>query len=222
MNRISTFSMLFVVCLFASNSFGATVDGTVEAADGYTSVLTDADGESGYEDGLNIDEFHYHNDGSSYYLGLTVEGGADFDKDGSDHSFFRMTSIGMAFYADASAATPTVTITLMFNAAGFDDSLSFIREWDANTLQWVETDFDDPGVPANYTIAPSGPGATTAMELELNHNLFQNTLPSYLRLQLDDTGYDADDQIEGSLPEPMTMTILGLGGIGVLLRRRRK
>ena len=202
-----------------------TVNGTVGGGEYAHTPLTDVAEPAAdfYDTGLDIHQVHVEEDavGGSRYLGLTTVG-TPFDINGSPASFAQMTGVALYFYLTDSAPAPSVIMNLAFNALGFIDDLSFYREW--NGAGWTETDFDEitAGAGNDYEIATGD-----AMELRLSKSALKvfsgdgASFPSYLRLQLDDTGGWQDDQIQGQIPEPATVCLLALGGLAALRRRRR-
>ena len=199
------------------------VNGTVGAGE-YATTLTDPaePGAVFFNSGLDIDKVHFDADatGGSRYMGLTVTV-PPFDTNGSNVSFIQSTGVVMYFYANDTTPLPSIIMNLAFNALGFIDDLSFYREY-TTPLAYTETDFDDIVAGVDYDIA-----AGAAMEFRISKSAFKvfsgddPNFPSYVRMQLDDTGFNQDDQIAGDIPEPASLAILAIGGLAMLKRRRK-
>jgi len=199
------------------------VDGIVGATE-YAITLTDPaePGRDFFNSGLDIHELRFDADavGGSRYVGLSVTD-PPFDTNGSDTSFIGSTGVIMYFYADSTTPLPSIIMNLAFNALGFIEDLSFYREF-TGPATYLETDFDEITAGTDYQVATA-----SGMELRISKSAFKvfsgddPNFPSFVRMQLDDTGMHHDDQISGDVPEPVSLTILAIGGLAVLRRRRK-
>ena len=213
---------VLLVALCAGNVRASlVVDGAISAGEYALSPIIDpADAAADFfGTGLDIDKVYFGEDTGSRYIGMGVVG-PPFDINGSALSFARATGVAMYFYNSSADIVPQAYMALNFTDLGFQDDLSFIREWDG--LSWVQTVFNGltPGAGNDYEVA-----IANAMELRIAKSAFQvfngSSFPEFVRIQLDDTGFQQDDQVEGRIPEPATLSLLLIGGCLPLLRRSR-
>lgn len=62
----------------------------------------------------------------------------------------------------------------------------------------------------------------SGLELRINQSKMGSLAADpYVRSQLDGVGSWDDDQLAGVVPEPATMAMLAIGGLALVLRRRR-
>lgn len=200
------------------------VDGTVNVGEYSMPPLVDAPepGMDFFNTGLDIDQVVFDADavGGSRYMGLTVTA-PPFDTNGSASSYMQMTGLLIAFYDSDVAPAPTIIMSLAFSALGFVEDWSFYREV-TGPATYQETDFDEIIAGVDYEINTTG-----ALELRISKSAFKvyngddPTFPSFVRIQLDDTGLNQDDQISGNVPEPASLMLLAVGGLLAIRRRRR-
>jgi hypothetical protein len=74
--------------------------------------------------------------------------------------------------------------------------------------------------PADYQVSV-GVFPYQALEVAISKGKMSLISTPYVFVQLDEGGFARDDQIEGVVPEPATLALLALGGVGVLIRRKR-
>ncbi len=84
---------------------------------------------------------------------------------------------------------------------------------DINDAVWQTLDEVRGGAPDLYTYTSASPLTSNAI---LVYVITPSSSPSepYIRV--------LEMEVESAIPEPMTMSMLGVGGLGVLLRRRKK
>ncbi|HOF19137.1 MAG TPA: hypothetical protein PK082_09525 [Phycisphaerae bacterium] len=222
------FSCIFAMVAFCAGVATASpiVDGTLDAAN-YDWSLSDTPGETAYTAGLDIDKVYFAQTdsldpaGASRYLCLDVIGSL-FDTNGTSLRQKR-TGVVLSFYDSATDYDANVEIVLTISDLGLLVNYSFISEWDPNENGglggYVEQGFDGftAGVEYDYAVGE-------AMELRLSLGAFQvydgDDFPGYVVVHLDDAGLDPDDELEGHVPEPVTLAML-LAGTPLLLRRRK-
>jgi hypothetical protein len=224
MKRIAAIGVMVSMCLCISSAYGITVDGAIAPGEYPDPPIIDPPdpGADYYNTGLDIDSVYLASEAASYYLGLTVAS-PPFDLNGADNSFIGMTSVVSYFFENGDDVTPNVMVMLSFNDTGFLDGLSMINEWDEAGGTWVGTSFLtlSEGAGGDYEVATA-----EALEIRLSHDVFsvydEDNFPSFLRLQLDNTGWDQDDQIApAAIPVPVTLVLVSAGIGGLLLRRRK-
>ncbi|HAU37403.1 MAG TPA: hypothetical protein DCX07_06755 [Phycisphaerales bacterium] len=226
------FKPLGFLCIFTVVTFCAAVttaspivDGSLDAAN-YDWSLSDAPGETAYTAGLDIDKVYFAQtdsldpSGASRYVCLDVVGSL-FDTNGTSLRQKR-TGVVLSFYDSATDYDANVEIVLTITDLGLLTNYSFLTEWDPSANGglggYVEQGFDGFTAGNEYDYAVG-----EAMELRLSLSAFQvynsGGFPGYVVVHLDDAGMDPDDELEGHVPEPVTLSLL-LAGAPLLLRRR--
>ena len=193
----------------------AVVDGTINISpDEYMGVLVDANGES-YDPGMDIDKLYLDADLTYAYLGITVEDylavPQQFSFSGSIAS--SLTNVVVEMYADSSMTNLLHSLSLvMMNAGGTPTMVMALLDY-------------APLSASDYQFAVgSGAGLTGAFEVGIKNSLLPNvTGPGFIYVRLDDWGSNPDDEITGDfVPEPATISLLAIGGLAMLKRRRKK
>ena len=211
MLRILSFVIASAAIMFCASAALAspTVDGTVAGSE-YGIVVNDVAGETGYDfynTGLDIATMQFDDVGSSAYMALTVVS-EPIDINGDPTSFLGATGLAVMFYSNDAGTIPSYYLEVTMQSSSVDVEL----------MRFTGTGWVDVALGAgDYDVAVG-----SALELRLASTVFNPDDAGYFRAQLDGTGSWDDDQLEGIIPEPMTLALLGLGGIGVLLRRRSR
>ena len=251
LNLPRSFAAIGVVALCATAGWAApfvTLDGTIDGSDTYSAFVVDnyvfgainEDLQDYHASALDIDTVYFAQYGDSRYAGLTVDPvnhTAMFSTSGSPASYTGQTALNIAFYStlpDPTAyppALPSYYLNLVFSATGLEQGL--LIEYDLANNRKITTDlvlhftYENNGqnFQFNSDIADMYEiGTGNGLEIRLSDDLFVDrdaSNASYFIAQLDDLGGYQDDQIVGHLPEPATMSLLCLGGLVLLGRRRR-
>jgi hypothetical protein len=128
------------------------------------------------------------------------------------------SGIDVGYYNQGS----TSTLELVFDGDSNPITKINITNWDeSNTLAGTLTVTDSGTTPdGTYTIIDYSAYSGTGYGRISDDDRFDTVnLPSGWTI---DYGDGTDDQVTITVPEPATMMLLGIGGIGVLIRRRRK
>jgi len=209
LNRILLTVVACGVAGFASSVWAAPiVDGTVGGGE-YSVVLNDTAPETTadfFNSGLDIQALHLDDSSGSYWMGLSVVS-APIDTNGDPTTFLFETIFDLIFF-DHSGTTPSYLVSVEMDGSTVDVEL---EEWSGggwSTVALAGSDFD----------------VSVASGLELR--IIQSKMGSlaadpYVRSQLDGVGSWDDDQLVGVVPEPATMAMLAIGGLALVLRRRR-
>lgn len=206
-----------LLVLASSASASLIVDGTVNAGE-YQTILTDGNEptKNFYQTGFDMDTFQFakaSDAGTEYYwMAVTVVGplgSPAIDQDGSDSSFDGQTK-WQALFRDNSDTVNQYFVQVVMDGVG-TPTVS-LRKWQAGAWQAVALGAGD------YSVA-----AGDALELRIA----TSKMPSldaqpYAKTRLDDTGDLSDDALEGVVPEPATLGLMGLGVVAILAARRRR
>jgi hypothetical protein len=199
-----------VLCALTSPVWAAPFVNGIVLTGEYAVSLPDALGEAGLDNpGLDIRTLEFDRDASWYYMGLTVNT-PPLDTDGGSTSRWHETILKTILYADATGTTPAYYLDVVMNAGG----VANVNLYDGSFTPILLA-------PADYQVSV---GVVPYQALEVAISTLKMSLIStpYVFAQLDDTGNAKDDQIEGMVPEPATIGLMGLGAAVALLGRRRK
>lgn len=202
------------IALSGSIGFGAPLDevnGIINGADNYLLTVTDAPdvGEPFEGTGLDIHALHWGaiDDGGLWYtIGMTVTGPP-------------INTIG-----DGSGTPPSPTMTnvqLNLRDGGVDKYLLQATMF-GNTVLGVYMIDRVTSNPVAIDPADIKYKVDTGLEIAIKQSYFANLSPAGpfdFKLDFGGGGTDADDNL---IPEPATMSILMIGGLCTLARRRRK
>ncbi|NLF32585.1 MAG: PEP-CTERM sorting domain-containing protein [Planctomycetes bacterium] len=203
MARVQVLISLLVVGVLVSSGLSAPValTGNPMASD-YDIVITDAANEPDLAEHLDIDQLFLAGDPGNgpadrYYLALTVND-PDISRMGGPTSFFGRTVLGIVFLGNSSLLHELSVVLTANNVYCYVDG----TQLGAN----------------DFSAAVDG-----GLEISLLKDLMPNMAAAQFDVlaQLDDTGSHADDQLVAfGIPEPATLGLLMLGGLGLIRRRR--
>jgi hypothetical protein len=202
-------SLLLALGASASASVMPTLDGTVNPGE-YAFTLNDTPAETGmafYNTGLDISALQFSTDLTWGYMALTVVA-PPLDTNGSPLSLRHKTDFWTIF-SNAAGTTPLYYLDVVMNSGGVE-SVS-LEHFDG--VSWLPIALT-PGTDYEYALGSALEIKFLVGTLGLPPSAFSVTS------QLDDTGGWPDDQITGVVPEPLTLSLMGLGAAGLWLRRR--
>lgn len=200
---VLSFGLAFLAALAAPAS-AYLIDGSVDLGE-YAVVLNDTPGEvvtDWFNSGLDIDAMAFGSDANWYYAGLTVASGS-LTLDGGPLSSAHRTEYSMLFFTDVTMGTLAHEIKVVTKATG---------------LYRVYLDGDSLVAGTDYFASLAGGD----LEVQIMKSLLTSmpTTP-YVAVLLDNQGIQGDDTSGGLVPEPATLALMGLGALGLFLRRRR-
>ena len=201
------------IILSGSVGFGATVtvDGVINPGE-YDISITDFDpaGLDFEDSGSDIEAFHFGVTGVWFNLGMTVRGplaSPKINTTGDGTGAFSPTSV--SFSLSQGGAEKHSLHALMFFGSVLNVSM-----WDSTTPTPTVIDISALQLKA----------VDTGLEIAIHGGAFTNlnpALPFQFDLLFDGGGQNADDRIQGTIPEPATMSMILIGGLFTLVRRRR-
>ena len=174
-------------------------------------TLTDATWWAGYND-------WYHDAGQGGLSKMIVSGGA-FSSPNVNIEGDASTAGSGVFKVDGSGAT-SIAATVKFNMMNDDSSeVEFAFGGGSDPIQEIDcADLDLEGVLRVTGTADAGTYTIFDYSGTLANSIASVVLPAGWSI---DYGDGSDDEVKVTVPEPATLALLGIGGIGVLLRRRR-
>jgi hypothetical protein len=213
------------VLLSGSVGFGAylNVDGTIDAADAYDKVVNDVDPAATdfTGSGSDIKALHFgvakepanSTDPADvwYTFGMTVVGPSPTPRinttgDGTGAS--APTSVRMGISQGS--------VKYMVHTTMFYGSVLNVTMWDTSGPTPTQVPLNSQNL--KYKV-------NAGLELAIKRNVFTNLAKASLfdiNLLFEGGGQNKDDDLEGQVPEPATMSMLLVGGIAFIRRRRRK
>ena len=209
LNRILLTVVACGVAGFASSVWAVPiVDGNVGGGE-YSVVLNDTAPETTddfFNSGLDIQALHFDNSSGSYWMGLPVVN-PPIDTNGDPTSFLFMTIFDLIFF-DNSGTTPSYLVAVDMSGATVSVALA---AWGPG---WTPV----PLLASDFNVS-----VANGLELRINQSKMGSLAANpYVRAQLDGVGSWDDDQLVGVVPEPATLSLLALGGLAMLARRRTR
>ena len=208
---------MFLSC---SVGFGAIldVDGTVTPAD-YDEHFIDVDigGEDFAGTGCDIEAVHWGLAGDVtgiwYTLGMSVIAPPINTTGDGTSSFTRSTTVYLSLIQ---GGVEQYSFEVRMRAG----AVTGVNMWDvpAGTEVPLNADPLNPPTDLKYAVADG-------LEIAVKNTKFTNLSPSSpfsFDLLFEGGGRNEDDEIRGTVPEPATMSMLVIGGLFMLVRRRRK
>jgi hypothetical protein len=198
--------IVLVVALCGSLALAGpiTFDGTVDPNEPYVAFLNDDNGEAGLgTSSFDIDRVGFDQDADWFYIGLDTVG--MYDPNGNVGAYPESTFVNIVLDDGSS--------TLMFNFASSDSGDMMYANGGTPLAAGWESEYDQD------------------LELRFDNSLFAgfNVQNMFVRMSLEDFDWsqtvDVDDVVTGQVigvPEPATLSLLGLGAGAMLIRRRRR
>ncbi len=203
------FVVVLGIMLSGSVGFGAmmNVNGEIDPVDEYDVSVMDTAGES-FATGLDIGAFYWGEDGDWYTIGMTV----------TDPP---INTTGDGTYT--SIRTTTVFLSLLQGVGGEKHAFE-VRMRDGKVADF--TMWDAVGDEINLTKDINLKYAIgNGLEFAVKKSAFENfdpASPFNFDLLFEGGGRNDDDDMQGTIPEPSTISLIVVGGLFTIVRRRRK
>ena len=201
------------IILSGSVGFGATVtvDGVINAGE-YDVSITDFDPvDMDFKDSASdIEALHFGVTGAWLNLGMTVRGplvSPKINTTGDGTGAFAPTSVSLSL-SQGGAEKHSIHALMFFG------SVLNVSMWDSTTP--IPTVIDISALQLK--------AVDTGLEIAIHASAFTNLnplSPFQFDLLFDGGGTNEDDRIQGTVPEPATMSMILIGGLFTLVRRRR-
>jgi len=229
-----------VIALVVSAPLAAAaliVDGDIGAAeysdpvaDNYVYGATDETGMDYFNTGLDIDSAYFDATATKLYLGVSTKD--TFMPAGSPASYTGQTALNVAFYEtmpNLTASPPDEPLwyaNLVLSATGAEQAI-LVQYPPGGSKVTIDLLSGFKKDSTGYTLDTSIPpkfaySVNQGLEISLDTSLMvvdPITAP-YFAMQLDDLGDWKDDQMIAQIPEPATLSLLAIGAVLILRRRR--
>lgn len=204
-HRLCAVFCALVFCLIARPALAfPNVDGLINPGE-YQIAITDDAAEGLYEGNLDIDSVYFFRDNVAVHLGLTVVDGP-ISQNGSSGSLLGQTILFSLFYADEALTQPLYRII-----TNIQDGFSALLLQAHNGVNWSTV-----GLGGQYLL-----DVDAGVELAVPAWAMANLPDSFYYVgMLDDSGPYPDDMIAAFIPEPASVSLLALGALAMVRRRR--
>jgi len=205
MVRVHLLLAVLAVTVLSPAMAAPVIDGNVTPADAYTIALNDTLNEVGLASAnMDISSLQYAGDSQWHYFGLAVQADPISVIGGDDAG----STLFFSIFRDAPTGAAKYQLRIMMGELQSVNLYERVGStWKAVSL--ASSDFDL--------------AVDNGLEFKIKKTAMPNlSVPQfYVTAQLDDQYINNDDVVSGFVPEPVTMTFIAVGGIGLAVRRRR-